>query len=454
MSANDRSGEIEEEFVIPSPSGDVPEAVFGVARDADGKMYIAVTMYREIPAGYYLLVVRLDANNFPDSSYGIDGYAEVFFDGLLKGAVFGLSMVLQEDGGIVIVGKDRRHIPFVALAGLARLKGNGQLDGAFGSSGTIVHAFNYARSSLGDHPVNRLNAEASDVRIKRMSASGQKIATLASGKILYCVGAGEPEYDQPYVGIISRFMPDGSLDESFGQAGVLVIEHPVDKDSDLGFTSIIELADGQLAACGWGGSFLEAGGVVFRCSENGLPDNAFGDGGFVAIKLPEWGPLFPPLSYGCNSIVEGPDSSLICSGTFFAVSADGREFSYGVVTNLEKSGVQLPSFNNGQPVFFSVLGRLDRFVGIALQSDNKIVATGDSFVSGSSPDQRDFLVARFNPDGSKDHSFARVGWVTHSFLSGDNRAETMMLDGEAIVVVGTNAIRGEEIKIIVMRFNG
>ena len=79
--------------------------------------------------------------------------------------------------------------------------------------------------------------------------------------------------------------------------------------------------------------------------------------------------------------------------------------------------------------------------GLAIQADNKILLAG--FVFGGGVDQEDYVLSRYNPDGTIDNSFATNGTVITQGVQGLSRSDqpcgiVVQPDGK-IVLGGTSA---------------
>jgi len=72
---------------------------------------------------------------------------------------------------------------------------------------------------------------------------------------------------------------------------------------------------------------------------------------------------------------------------------------------------------------FSGSGSVDRLEALAIQSDGKIVATGDSIANGRSS----FAVARYTTTGTLDGSFNATGKVLTGFASGNATAQAVAI---------------------------
>ncbi len=90
----------------------------------------------------------------------------------------------------------------------------------------------------------------------------------------------------------------------------------------------------------------------------------------------------------------------------------------------------------------------DRFDGVAVQADGKIVAVG-SVQTG--PGNRDFLFARYTADGLLDRSFLGTGWGTWDF-GGDDWGYAVAVQSDGKILVGGTAntvdLRGGDFAIL------
>jgi uncharacterized delta-60 repeat protein len=87
-------------------------------------------------------------------------------------------------------------------------------------------------------------------------------------------------------------------------------------------------------------------------------------------------------------------------------------------------------------------GREEWVNDLAIQPDGKIVVAGWAEVQDS-PSDRDFLVARFNPDGTPDHNFDADGRVTTDFDNGDwpDQAAAVAIQPDGRIVVAGKSYR-------------
>ncbi|MFO0796157.1 MAG: hypothetical protein U0804_01705 [Gemmataceae bacterium] len=99
-----------------------------------------------------------------------------------------------------------------------------------------------------------------------------------------------------------------------------------------------------------------------------------------------------------------------------------------------------PSFGTAG-IVTTTFGAVDAAAAVAVQADGKIV------VAGSTSGGNDFAIARYNPDGSLDTTFAGDGTATvdFGFVADDEQATALAVqDDGKIVVVGTATFAGDQ----------
>ncbi len=107
-----------------------------------------------------------------------------------------------------------------------------------------------------------------------------------------------------------------------------------------------------------------------------------------------------------------------------------------------------PSFGTGGLVR-TTFGGVDAGAAVALQADGRIVVAGSTAVGN------DFAIARYNPDGTPDATFAGDGTTTidFGFVADDEQATAVAIqDDGKIVVVGTATFAGDQ-DFVIARLN-
>ncbi|MBX3052318.1 MAG: cadherin domain-containing protein [Caldilineaceae bacterium] len=139
-----------------------------------------------------------------------------------------------------------------------------------------------------------------------------------------------------------------------------------------------------------------------------------------------------------NGIAQQPDGRIVAAGT------SNNDFA---VTRYLPDGSLDTSFS-GDGQVITDLGGSERGNAVAIQPDGKIVVAGTS--------NQDFALARYNPDGSLDTSFAGDGLVTVStdplggnFRAAEGTSVAIQTDGK--ILVGGSIKQGEPRKFALVR---
>jgi uncharacterized delta-60 repeat protein len=173
--------------------------------------------------------------------YEYNGYDEQLYD-----------MALQQDGKILVAGEAGPGDKAV----LGRLLPNGSLDTDFGDAGFVV-----------------TDISTNDERI-------QSIEALEDGKIIVGAEAVNTSNNLFEDFVLVKYLPDGSLDNSFGNGGIVKTDVGLNS-ANLRDTYIYD--DGKILAAGNAANGSGPGNdlAVVRYLPNGDLDNSFGDGGIA-----------------------------------------------------------------------------------------------------------------------------------------------------------------------------
>ena len=287
---------------VITPVGSSVDEVGDMLLQPDGK--IVVVGYSFVSnSGYDFSIVRYNLNGSLDASFGTGG--KVIIDipsGSDVVTTTTVSSVLQPDGKIVIGGTGGvTNTDFV----LARLQSNGSLDSTFGTGGRVVTALSANNDEMYD------------------------IALQPDGKIIAAGNANQingMDFDTALV----RYNPNGSLDTTFAQNGVLRVQWSSRYYVGNG---VAVQSNGKILAFGFGfvGTSNSMGFATARYNADGSPDATFGTNGRVITKI------------GNN------DSSFAFEG---AVQPDGKILTYGstngdtaIVRNLGDSAQRPAQFD-------------------------------------------------------------------------------------------------------------
>jgi uncharacterized delta-60 repeat protein len=126
---------------------------------------------------------------------------------------------------------------------------------------------------------------------------------------------------------------------------------------------------------------------------------------------------------------------MLAAAIIISLIAAAGVFGQAATGNLD------PTFGSGGTVRTDFSGNIDRANGVAIQADGKIVAAGSSF--SSSKTLEDFIVARYNANGSLDKRFGNNGKITTDFFRNVDVINALAIqpDGK-IVVAGVAQLGG------------
>jgi uncharacterized delta-60 repeat protein len=395
-----------------------------------------------------------------DPTFGVRG---VFTDSageFNNAGTFGTVVALQSNGKIVVGGQ----IGF--STGVVRLNANGTLDSAFGVGGTVTsilggndgecQVMGLAIQTDGKIVVGisnleqgfgpmfilaRLNVNGSldstfgsagvvETQIGSFGAVASVLALQPDGKILLAGG-----------GAMARYNSNGQLDSTFGSGGIATI-------LVTGPTAIALQPDGKILLAAGGSvvafsapppgvSFAQAAGIISRYNTNGSLDTSFGISG-EAASVAVAGAIAVQTEGGCAG-----DCKILVGGTVDSLNiTNGNSIGFGLV-RYNSSGSVDTTFGEGGAVTttFAPTEPSATPFALALQTNGDIVTAGSAgvFAGAGFVTQADFALARYSNAGALDTTFGFGGEVTTSF--GTNQAAIYALalqsDGK-IVAVGTS----------------
>ncbi|MBD2502393.1 DUF4347 domain-containing protein [Anabaena azotica] len=293
------------------------------------------------------------------------------------------SVAIQTDGKIVVFGGYGQF-------DLARYNIDGSLDTSFGNAGIV-------NTSVGS------GAE-----------DGYSVVLQPDGKIVvagYIWDSTQP--NQPDFAL-ARYHPNGSLDSSFGNGGTIITNF----GADFGRKLLVQ-PDGKIILAGYIGNG-NADYVLLRYNTNGSLDTSFGNGGRVN---------------GTNgyAVAIGTDGKILVGGK--VGSGSSSDFA---LTRYNLDGSLDNSFGNSGRVQAAIGISGEEIHSMAIAPDGKIVVAGRvwKYVNGSSSNQDDLAIARFNVDGTLDANFGNGGKViTPLSNSTSDRANSLSIQVNGKIVV-------------------
>ena len=314
----------------------------------------------------------------------------------------GQSVAVQADGGILVAGYTFNG-PNNDFA-LMRYNADGSLDTGFGGGDGIVI------TDIG----------GGDDR-------GYSVTVQADGGILV---AGHSGSDFALV----RYNADGSLDTSFGGGGGIVTTD-IAGNSGYGQSVTIQADGGVLVAgYGWTGSSYDF--VLVRYNADGSLDTGFGGGdGIVTTDIAGgW-------DRGYSVTVQGDGGILVAGG-------NGNDFA---LVRYNADGSLDTSFGGGDGIVTTdIAGGVDFGQSVTVQADGGILVAG----SGRNGSSYDFVLVRYNVDGSLDTSFGGGdGIVTTDIAGGNDYGRSVTVQGDGGILVAGYGHNGSNTDFALMRYN-
>jgi uncharacterized delta-60 repeat protein len=339
------------------------------------------------------------------------------------------AVAVQSDGRIIIGGSlfDASNTQAADNDfALARYTPDGVIDPTFGVGGIVTTKF-----------------------APNSSDGIRAIAIQSDGRI---VAAGNSQLAASEQFALARYLPDGTLDGSFGAGGKVTIGLP---SNGVHAYAVAIQPDGRIIVAGamldsW---FGESDFALARIDSSGSVDPTFGTGGWVTTPFLDQADLSDPFRQPydvAQSLVIQPDGRIVAAG----FSNLWPNF-YGdmAVVRYTAAGTLDPTFGtagNGK-VRLDFYGNHDDVTGVALQPDGRILLAGSARNTNAGP-RHEFAAARLDPNGVLDPTFGEAGKVTTRIEPLDARGNAMALETDGRFVIAGSY--GNDFAVVRYRSNG
>jgi uncharacterized delta-60 repeat protein len=345
-----------------------------------------------------------------DPSFGEDGIVSTNFGPHAVAEIDDLA--LQPDGKIVVAGHLETGEVYNFDFALARYNPDGSLDASFGDGGAV-----------------RTDITSYD--------SANAVVIQPDGKIL---AAGWVYDSETYLFndmLLARYHPDGSLDTNFGDGGLVL--------SDFGTGSaagdLALQADGKILVAGYtdieeAGQYLRVFALA-RYTPEGLLDASFDGDGWVTTSFSAFGNT-------ASSLALQPDGKILLAGEAVASYSGGDP--YIALARYNSDGSLDNAFDgDGKLVVTDMAGGRSL---VALQADGKIVVAYSSVEAAP-----DFILQRFNPDGSLDTGFGEAGRVRTDWGGQEYTTGIAVQPDGKIIAAGVVTAYGSGYSFVLARYH-
>jgi uncharacterized delta-60 repeat protein len=216
----------------------------------------------------------------------------------------------------------------------------------------------------------------------------------------------------PYNLALSRYLPNGDLDATFGANGTVVTTVKAGLLVDLDLQP-----DGKILVTGTEETF-PAGLLVARYLSNGTLDPTFGNQGLFKSTV--------NASRG-NALTLTTDEKIVVAGTLFNSANQGTDI---FLTRLQTNGAVDATFGNNGSITHD-FGGAESVFEVKIQADHKIVVFGKSTALPT------YTVFRFLANGTLDNTFGNNGRVVLSQIAPVTWGDLHLQNDGKMVLGGT-----------------
>ena len=396
-----------------------------------------------------------------DTSFDTDGIQTANFAGSQGNDA--QSVLLQSDGKIVVVGKSFAAPDNVDRIAITRFNVNGSVDTSFGEDGKTISNFFQDADAAG---------------FKGFRATSAVLQS--DGKILVAgyvdpLGSGSDF-------AIARYTADGVLDETFGDTEIGGLTVTDFADSNDYANDVVVQGDGKIVVVGYTNNSTEDFAIA-RYSAYGVLDVTFGTDGKKTEDIDSQNNVANSVALqninGVQYIIiagtsnNGTDrdfviASYIDNGNLYGLTttdfAGSNDYANDVVVQNDDKIVVVGYSDNSSHSDFAIarytafgdlevqlttdIGSQDNILtSVVLQSDGKIVTAGYTYNGTDS----DFVVVRYNTDGSLDTNFGVGGVATREYFGFSDRAYDIVLQSDDKIVVA-GEISSDFSEFLVVRY--
>ena len=364
--------------VVITDLGSSTDSGVNVVLQPDGKIVMA-------SSGSAPYLTRFNTDGTLDTTFGTNGKVTTAVGG---------PVALQADGKLLVGGEMTGGI------GLTRYNGNGTLDTTFGTNGVV---------SVWENDNSNLRFSFADLAVQ----PDGKIVVIS---IQEAIGGNHVSC------VIARYHRNGILEED-SRAFFDESNFP---ESERNFCQAIALqSDGKIILSGHAEPNFSGMAMILGRMMSGSTtsfDPAFGTNGHGTVVTP-----IATFKHGRGALAIQADGKIVLAGTTY-----GNNNENLVLARYNGNGT-LDNTLGGDGIVITDLGKNEVGNDLAIQPDGKILVSGQSH-SGSSSD---FLLVRYNPNGTLDTTFGNGGKVISDFGGSESATGILLQPDGRLLTAGT-----------------
>ncbi len=395
----------------------------------------------------------------PDTNFNGTGVEQIHF-GAAGQNNSDYHIVAQPDGKVVIAGTFND----LGSVFVVRLNPDGTLDNSFGTNGEVdvtMTNTNWSIVGLVVEPSGQITVGGwgdtggtDQTTLIRLNSDGSLDKTFGTAgideisKLDVQITGLALQSDGSYVVSQSLFFHayrinhDGTYDNTFntGPAAVALISLLFPTTSALDVSALTEgvfvESDQKILTYGFSGYEPATGDVpeftLVRYNSDGTLDTTFGNGGAVQTPIT----AEPNGEISATQVIQQPDGKFLVTGNpTLGLGASNQGF---VLARYNENGTRDTTFNGGQPIVTSVPGFVEsQSDQVALEPDGGILVAG-IVQAGPPTGAINFAILRFNSDGSPDTTFGTNGAAVTTNANLDGNGSTNGLDNHLGLAVSPN----------------
>ena len=397
------------------------DIIYSTIIQPDGKILTAGTSLET--ARYKFALARYLTNGNLDTTFGTAGIVITDIGVITSGGIT-VEMKLQLDGKIVVIGTHQDTQNDLSKIALVRYNSNGTLDASFGTNGVVFSNFN------------------------NYDNEGNGLFIQANGKILAATFAFSSNNNNESNYNIFRYNSNGILDNSFGINGVVSINlglNIVNLNSSDVATIIIELANGKILVAGKSDSMPTNGEnnfAIIQLNSNGTLDTSFGTMGKVFIDF--------SLDDQVAAMQITATNKIILGGTLFYNS--GANSKIGIV-QLNANGTIDTTFGTAGKIITTINSSTNNDVleDLQLQANGDIIVGGTTQNSNTLIGL-DFALVKYFINGNLDTNFGTNGFAITDFNNSTEFINSIAIQSNnKIIATGSFAVSNS--KFALARYN-